>query len=63
MIVEDLRQMTIEMRKDQEVALKAQDERMKARVEQRLEEIQEDFLVRTELRATEIFEENHRIVH
>ena len=36
---------------------------MKERVEQRLEEIQEDFMVRTEIRASEIFEENHRVVN
>ena len=51
------------MKEEQDQALKAQDTRMKERVEQRLEEIQEDFMVRTEIRASEIFEENHRVVN
>ena len=47
------------MKKEQEEALRVQDEKMVTRVETRLTEIQDDFLIRTEKAAQTIFEQNH----
>ena len=51
--------MSIRMKLEQDEALKKQDEAMVVRVEQRLTEIQEDFLKKTKQAAEQIFEENH----
>ena len=48
---------------DQEFTLKLQDERMTVRVEQRLTEIQVEFLKKTEAAAQAIFDENHKKVN
>ena len=58
----EIKEMNHELREEQIEALRAQDEKMQARVETRLEEIQEDFLKKTKAAAQTIFEENHAIV-